>query len=220
MWTSSPGLISFFPNSSTVSAGGFEYSASVRGLNLSSASDASVTIPQLFISGGTAQWMSFGASSTGAPTLINSPNRSAGTKIVLWQSTGAALDNALGITSSGGTLWMSSVGSISFYTNNSTTVRATIDSSGLTLAASCSVVMATTGTGGMIGTSTSQLVGFHGTAGTIQRASAAQAAVATTAATLTAPYGYTTAAQADCIVSLLNEIRTVLVNKGLMKGSA
>jgi hypothetical protein len=219
-WMSSLGSITFYANSITVSSGQFEYSANVRGLNLNSATDASITIPQLLISGGTAQWMSFGANGVGAPTLINSPNRSNGTKIVLWQSTGANLDNALGTTTSGASFWLSSLGSITFYTNNSTTARATIDTSGLTLAANCSVVMATTGTGGMIGTTTSQLVGFHGTAGTIQRASAAQAAVATTGATLVTPYGYTTAAQADGIVTLLNEIRTVLVNKGLMKGSA
>lgn len=93
-------------------------------------------------------------------------------------------------------------------------------SDNLTLSANISIATATTGTGGMIGTSTSQLVGFHGVAGTAQRAAAAQAAVATTAATQTTPWGYSTAAQADGIVTLLNEIRTVLVNKGLMKGSA
>ncbi|NBP02312.1 MAG: hypothetical protein EBU90_19775 [Proteobacteria bacterium] len=93
-------------------------------------------------------------------------------------------------------------------------------SDNITLPAGISISTATTGAGGMFGTTTSQLVGFHGTAGTIQRAAAAQAAVATTAATQTTPWGYSTQAQADGVITLLNEIRTVLVNKGLMKGSA
>jgi hypothetical protein len=53
-----------------------------------------------------------------------------------------------------------------------------------------------------------------------QQAGASQAAVATTAATNTTPYGFTTAAQADGIVTLLNAIRTALVTHGLIKGSA
>jgi hypothetical protein len=91
---------------------------------------------------------------------------------------------------------------------------------GITISAGFNIAFGTTGVGGQIGTTTSQLIGFHGTAGTIQRASAAQAAVATTTATQTTPWGFTTQAQADGIVTLVNEIRTVLVNKGLMKGSA
>jgi hypothetical protein len=223
LWLSSPATIDFYANSGggvtpLISAGNFQYTSTVRGLNLSAATDANATIPQLLISGATASWMSFGTVGGGNPTLTN---RSVGTRIVLRPFVSAStLDWALGWTSGPGALWLTSPAGIDFYTNSSTTVRATIDSSGLTLAANCSVLMATTGTGGMIGTTTSQLVGFHGTAGTIQRASAAQAAVATTAATLTTPYGYTTAAQADGIITLLNEIRTVLVNKGLMKGSA
>lgn len=52
------------------------------------------------------------------------------------------------------------------------------------------------------------------------RASAAQAAVATTAATSATPFGYTTAAQADAIVTLVNELRAALVAVGIIKGSA
>jgi hypothetical protein len=223
LWLSSPATIEFYASSgggsgTPLPSGNFQYTSSVRGLNLNAATDANATIPQLLISGATASWMSFGTVGGGNPTLTN---RSVGTRIVLRPFVSAStLDWALGWTSGPGALWLTSPAGIDFYTNSSTTVRATIDTSGLTLAANCSVLMATTGTGGMIGTTTSQLVGFHGTAGTIQRASAAQAAVATTAATLVTPYGYTTAAQADGIITLLNEIRTVLVNKGLMKGSA
>lgn len=62
-------------------------------------------------------------------------------------------------------------------------------------------------------------LGFHGAAPTGMRAGAAQAAVATTAATSTTPFGFSEA-QANGIVTLLNEIRATLVEKGLMKGSA
>lgn len=72
----------------------------------------------------------------------------------------------------------------------------------------------------MVGHLTTTPVGFHGTAATAQRAGAAQAAVAGTASTNVTPFGYTTAAQADGIVTLLNEIRTALVAKGFIKGSA
>lgn len=74
--------------------------------------------------------------------------------------------------------------------------------------------------GTKIGTGTSQKIAFHGSTPVIQRAGAAQAAVATTAATNTTPFGYTTQAQADAIVTLVNEIRAALVQKGIIKGSA
>lgn len=230
LWLTSQSNIEFYANSgggsvTPISSGRFEYSSTVRGLNLTAATDATNSIPQLVISGTAAgTWLSFSNVNTAAaPTLLAS-SRSIGTKIVLYPTSigSSVLDYAIGVSDLGSAfgVWLTSPTKISFFTNNSATVRAQIDSSGLTLAANCSIVMATTGTGGMIGTSTTQLVGFHGTAGTVQRAAAAQAAVATTAATTTTPFGYTTAAQADGIVALLNEIRTVLVNKGLMKGSA
>lgn len=80
------------------------------------------------------------------------------------------------------------------------------------------IVNATTGT--KIATATTQKLGFWNATPIIQPASANQAAVATTAATNVAPYGYTTAAQADGIITLLNEIRLALVNAGIIKGAA
>lgn len=71
-----------------------------------------------------------------------------------------------------------------------------------------------------IGQSASELVAFWGATPIIQRAGAAQAAVATTGASNSTPYGYTTAAQADAVVSLLNEIRAALVAAGIIKGAA
>lgn len=77
-----------------------------------------------------------------------------------------------------------------------------------------------TATGSMIGTAAAQKLGFHGATPVVQRAGAAQAAVVTTAATQTSPYGFATQAQADAIVALVNEIRAALVAKGLIKGAA
>lgn len=74
--------------------------------------------------------------------------------------------------------------------------------------------------GTKISTEIDQKIGFHGATPTIQRSGSSQEAVATTGATQTTPYGYTTAAQANGIVTLLNEIRASLVEKGIIKGSA
>jgi alpha-D-ribose 1-methylphosphonate 5-triphosphate synthase subunit PhnH len=81
------------------------------------------------------------------------------------------------------------------------------------------IVVGTT-TGCKIGTATGQKLAFHNSTPVIQRAGAAQVAVATTAATQTTPWGFTTQAQPDAIVTLLNEIRAALVEKGLIKGAA
>lgn len=75
-------------------------------------------------------------------------------------------------------------------------------------------------TGTKIGTATNELIAFHNATPVGQRAGAAQAAVATTAATNVTPYGFTTAAQADALVTLVNELRAFAVEKGLIKGAA
>ena len=74
--------------------------------------------------------------------------------------------------------------------------------------------------GTVIGQSASELVSFHAATPVAQRSGAAQAAVVATGSTNSSPYGYATAAQADAIVTLVNEIRAALVAKGLIKGSA
>lgn len=73
--------------------------------------------------------------------------------------------------------------------------------------------------GYVLGKSITHLIAFHGADPVAQRAGSAQAAVAATAATSTTPFGYSEA-QANAIVTLLNEIRATLVEKGLMKGAA
>lgn len=74
--------------------------------------------------------------------------------------------------------------------------------------------------GYQVGQNATDKVGIHGVTPTVQRAGAAQVAVATTSASNSTPYGYTTQAQANAIVTLLNEIRAALVEKGIMKGEA
>lgn len=70
-----------------------------------------------------------------------------------------------------------------------------------------------------LGTATNELLAFHNATPAGQAASAAQAAVATTAATNVAPYGFSQS-QADALVALVNALRVALVEKGLIKGSA
>lgn len=71
----------------------------------------------------------------------------------------------------------------------------------------------------VVGQSASDKVGFYGVTPVAQRAGAAQAAVTTTAATSSTPFGYSQA-QADAIVALVNEMRAALVAAGLIKGAA
>lgn len=60
---------------------------------------------------------------------------------------------------------------------------------------------------------------FYGATPIVQPSGAAQAAVPTTAATSTTPFGYSQA-QADALVATVNAIRLALVNLGLIKGAA
>jgi hypothetical protein len=80
-------------------------------------------------------------------------------------------------------------------------------------------IVAGTTTGVKIGTADTQKLSFYNATPVVQPAGADQAAVATTGATDVTPFGYTEA-QANAIVTLVNEMRSVLVNLGLMKGAA
>ena len=77
-----------------------------------------------------------------------------------------------------------------------------------------------TGAGLKIGSDEVTKIGFHGVTPVARRSGSSQAAVATTAPTQTSPYGYSTSAQATALITLVNEIRATLVEKGIMKGSA
>ena len=88
----------------------------------------------------------------------------------------------------------------------------------LTLADGFDLVFGTSD-GTMIGTAATQLISLYGAEPIVQRSGSAQAAVVTTGSSLAA-YGYTTAAQADSIVTLVNELRAWAVAFGAIKGSA
>lgn len=73
--------------------------------------------------------------------------------------------------------------------------------------------------GSRLGATSAELVAFFGATPVVQPTSASQAAVSTAAATTgSAIYGFTSA-QANGIITLLNQIRGDLVTLGLIKGS-
>jgi hypothetical protein len=162
-WISSGGTVNFYANN-TVSSGQFQYDSSARGLNLNAVTDATASMPQLLITGSTtnALWMSFGGvgasqAVSAAPTLTTS--RSVGTRIVLLNNFAASssFDSAIGRES--GYMWFCDPGGIRWYTNNSTTNRMQLDSSGLAFSDALNLVVGT-GTGTKIGTTTSQKIAF------------------------------------------------------------
>lgn len=71
----------------------------------------------------------------------------------------------------------------------------------------------------VVGESTTDPVGFYGTSGISQRASADQAAL-TAVTGLTAGVGFTTTTGFSALIAQVEEIRATLVALGLMKGSA
>jgi hypothetical protein len=93
------------------------------------------------------------------------------------------------------------------------------DATNLTMGVGSNIAL-DTATGSKIGTATTQKLSFYNSTPIVQPSSANQAAVVTTAPTQTTPWGFTTSAQAAAIITLVNEMRTTLVNLGLMKGSA
>lgn len=78
----------------------------------------------------------------------------------------------------------------------------------------------TSGSGGVcLGQSSTELVAFFGNTPVAQPSGSGQAAVSTAAATTgSAIYGFTSA-QANGLVTLVNQIRSDLVTLGILKGS-
>lgn len=72
--------------------------------------------------------------------------------------------------------------------------------------------------GTTLGQSATDKIAFFGAAPIVQRSGAVQAA-APAGGTGAAAGAYDTAANRDLLINLVNEIRLVLVNHGLMKGS-
>lgn len=73
--------------------------------------------------------------------------------------------------------------------------------------------------GTSLGQATSEKISFYGVTTVTQPTSSSQAAVATTAATSTTPWGFGGSTQANAIVTLVNQLRSELVTLGLIKGS-
>lgn len=76
-----------------------------------------------------------------------------------------------------------------------------------------------TAAGMQFGKAATDKIGFYGATPVAQPASAAQAAAPAGGTGATAG-AYDTAAHRDALIALVNEIRSCLVNAGLMKGSA
>lgn len=135
---------------------------------------------------------------------------------------GTAAAPSLAFTSdndgSGTGIYRSGANALSIATNG--LLRFTIESNGDVTIADGKTIAVGTGNGTKIAGSTSQKLGFYGVTAIAQRNGAVQAAVVTTGSTSTTPFGYTTAAQADAIVTLVNELRAWAVAQGFIKGSA
>lgn len=206
----SGGVVNFYAGN-IISSGQFEYSASIRGLNLNAATDANNAASQLAITGSSlGAWISFPTNTLSGPPTLLSTSRSIGTKISLFPVAigNAGLDYGIGVQSNG--IWFSCPTGVFFYTNNSTTARLTIDSSGLTLADSANIIVnATTGT--KIATATTQKIAFWNKTPIVQPTTsitgAAFVQVNTTTAVSTASTfgGYT-----------LDKVVAALINTGIL----
>lgn len=70
-----------------------------------------------------------------------------------------------------------------------------------------------------LGQTTADKITFYGGTPIVQRSGATQAAVGTTTATTTSPWGYGSSTQANSIVTLVNELRAALVAVNLIAGA-
>ena len=71
-----------------------------------------------------------------------------------------------------------------------------------------------------LGRAAAEKVSTYGVTPVIQSSGANQAAAGTTASTTTSPAGFANTTQANATINLVDEMRTALVNFGVMKGSA
>jgi hypothetical protein len=170
--------------------------------------NGSTTNPHISFTGTTINWMSFGTTGIAAPTLINA-GRSAGTKVVIIQGTGATLDSAIGGESSG--MWLSSAQAIRFYTNASTTVRAAFDgdasNSNLTLTNATAVsIVAVTATTANVFNTIATTVNMAGAATTlnINNNTLAQTINIGTTSTQASTYNFGTGATVSGVTKAIN----------------
>lgn len=88
-----------------------------------------------------------------------------------------------------------------------------------TVSTSNLLVSPATADGYQVGGAATSLIGFYGATPVAQPTSSGEAAVTTTAATTSTPYGFSTSTQANAIVTLVNQLRADLVTLGIIKGS-
>lgn len=153
----------------------------------------------------------------GAFAWYTAPSGTAGNTVTITQYMGLSNTGVLALQ---GTLDASAIGTANFVNAGGMSCAKAFFLGGLLNIADAKNVVLGSTTGTIFGTAITQKMGFYNAAPIAQRAGAAQAAVATTGATNLTPYGYTTAAQADAIVTLVNELRAWAVAQGFIKGAA
>ena len=89
---------------------------------------------------------------------------------------------------------------------------------GITMDDAANIILDTT-TGTKIGTAVGQKLSFYGASPIAQMAHADQAALSLGSTINSSAYGCASSADFNATIALLSEMRTVLVNLGLMKGS-
>jgi hypothetical protein len=175
MWLSSNTISFYAGGSTTVEVNGrFEYGGggALRGLRLASNNISTNNNSLLFIGGGATNACGYiefstAATATGACTSPTT-TRSAGTKLLFQSAFGTAgLDAAIGVDTSS-EVWFAAhnyANGFRFYTNNSTTPRLTINSSGLTLTDATTVALiAATATTANVFNTVATTINFAGAA--------------------------------------------------------
>ena len=168
----------------------------------------------------------YGADGTYKASLT-SPSLGADATLTLPNATSTIATTSLAETLTNKTLTSPTIntGTISGGTINDASIGATTASTGAFTSLTASG--ATTLNGNVaLGNATTDTIGFYGVSAVAQQGNSAQAAVSSQSLSDTAQATYTQAdmtkvqTELNDVTALLNEMRTVLVNLGLMKGSA
>lgn len=175
--------------------------------SLSSGSANLLTIAPTITQTGTAGF-------TGVLVNVTETSHGSGTRLLQDWQTGGATQMSI---SDAGVLKVGGV-DITFTLGLKAPLDAPTFTTSVTLTDAINVVLGST-TGTKFGTAITQKLGFYNATPVVQRAAAAQAAAPAGGTGATAG-AYDTSAHRDSMIALVNEMRTVLVNLGLMKGSA
>lgn len=90
----------------------------------------------------------------------------------------------------------------------------------MTIATSYEQVTYNSPDGAQMGKSATEKIGFYGVAPIVQPSGAAQVTMTAFSPMQTSPFGWSTSAEMITTLAQITEIRNVLVNLGLMKGSS